>query len=107
MRHTILLLMLLMVPSSLNAQYIKWEVGEDIGVTTLCRDKNTIMHLARADQSNEALVLETFASFASTGLCVAFNEHSPFTVVKTLYNYEDFNGQDSFCLLYTSDAADE
>ena len=98
MRYSLLFLFLLMFPTSAGAQYIKWEVGEDIGVATLCRDKNTIMDLARADQLDEAHVMETFASFASNGLCVTFDDHSPFTVVKTLHNYKDFKGHKSFVL---------
>ena len=98
MRYSLLLIFLIMLPTSAGAQYIKWEVGEDIGVATLCRDKNTILDLARADQLDEALVMETFASFTSRGLCVTFDEHSPFTVVKTLHKYEDFKGHKSFVL---------
>ena len=97
MRYSLLFL-LIILPTSAGAQYLKWEVGEGIGVATLCRDKNTIMDLARADKSDEALVMETFASFASSGLCVAFDEHRPFTVVKTVYRYEDFKGYKSFVL---------
>ena len=81
MRYSLLFL-LIMLPTSAGAQYIKWEVGEGIGVATLCSDKSTSMDLARADQSDEALVTETYAS---SGLCVAFDEHSPFTGVKTVY----------------------
>ena len=98
MRYSLLFLFLMMFPTSAGAQYIKWEVGEDIGVATLCRDKNTIMDLARADQLDEAHVIKTFASFASSGLCVAFDDHSPFTVVKTLHKYQDFKGHKSFVL---------
>ena len=98
MRYSLLFLFLMMFPTSAGAQYIKWEVGEDIGVATLCRDKNTIMDLARADQLDEAHVMETFASFASSGLCVTFDDHSPFTVVKTLHKYQDFKGHKSFVL---------
>ena len=98
MRYSLLFLFLMMFPTSAGAQYIKWEVGEDIGVATLCRDKNTIMDLARADQLDEAHVIKTFASFASSGLCVTFDDHSPFTVVKTLHNYQDFKGHKSFVL---------
>ena len=94
----ILLFLFITLPTSANAQYIKWELGEDIGVATLCRDKNTIMDLARADQLDEAHVMETFASFASSGLCVTFDDHSPFTVVKTLHKYQDFKGHKSFVL---------
>ena len=56
------------------------------------------MDLARADQLDEAHVIKTFASFASSGLCVTFDDHSPFTVVKTLHNYKDFKGHKSFVL---------
>ena len=98
MRYSLLFLFLMMFPTSAGAQYIKWEVGEDIGVATLCRDKNTIMDLARADQLDEAHVIKTFASFASSGLCVTFDDHSPFTVVKTLHKYQDFKGHKSFVL---------
>ena len=98
MRYSLLLLLLIMLPISADAQYIKWEIGEDIGVATLCRDKNTIMDLARADQLDESQVMEAFASFASSGLCVIFKKHSPFTVVKTLYKYDDFKGHKSFVL---------
>jgi hypothetical protein len=98
MLYRLLLLLLIIVPTSASAQYIKWEVGEDIGVATLCRDKSTIMDLARADQSDEARVMETFASHASSGLCVIFVEHSPFTVVKTIHKYRDFTGHKSFVL---------
>ena len=98
MLYRLLLLLLVIVPTSTSAQFIRWEVGEDIGVATLCRDKNTIMELARADQSDEARVMETFASHASRGLCVVFNKHSPFTVVKTIHKYQDFTGNKSFVL---------
>ena len=98
MRYSFLFLFLMMFPISAGAQYIKWEVGEDIGVATLCRDKNTIMDLARADQLAEAKVMETFASFASRGLCLAFKNHQPFTVIKTIHKYEDFKGHKSFVL---------
>ena len=98
MRYILLLFLFITLPTSANAQYIKWELGEDIGVATLCRDKNTIMDLARADQLAEAKVMETFASFASRGLCLAFNNHQPFTVIKTIHKYEDFKGHKSFVL---------
>ena len=98
MLYRLLLVLLAIVPTSTSAQFIRWEVGEDIGVATLCRDKNTIMELARADQSDEARVMETFASHASRGLCVVFNKHSPFTVVKTIHKYQDFTGHKSFVL---------
>tara|TARA_S200000501_G_scaffold202805_1_gene190774 strand:+ start:500 stop:868 length:369 start_codon:yes stop_codon:yes gene_type:complete len=98
MLYRLLLLLLVIVPTSTSAQFIRWEVGEGIGVATLCRDKNTIMELARADQSDEARVMETFASHASRGLCVVFDKHSPFTVVKTIHKYQDFTGNKSFVL---------
>ena len=98
MLYRLLLLLLVIVPTSTSAQFIRWEVGEGIGVATLCRDKNTIMELARADQSDEARVMETFASHASRGLCVVFDKHSPFTVVKTIHKYQDFTGHKSFVL---------
>ena len=56
------------------------------------------MDLARADQSDEARVMETFAFHASSGLCVVFDKHSPFTVVKTIHKYQDFTGNKSFVL---------
>ena len=98
MLYRLLLLLLVIVPTSTSAQFIRWEVGEGIGVATLCRDKNTIMDLARADQSDEARVMETFPSHASRGLCVVFDKHSPFTVVKTIHKYQDFTGNKSFVL---------
>ena len=98
MRYGVLFVLFTMFPFTADANYIKWEDGEDIGVAALCRDKNTIMDLAQADKLDEALVTERFASFASNGLCVTFDKHSPFTVVKTIYNYEDFKGQNSFVL---------
>ena len=98
MLYRLLLLLLVIVPTSTSAQFIRWEVGEGIGVATLCRDKNTIMDLARADQSDEARVMETFASHASRGLCVVFDKHSPFTVVRTIHKYQDFTGHKSFVL---------
>ena len=98
MRYIFLLLLFVALPASANAQYIKWKLGEDIGVATLCRDKNTIMDLARADELAAAKVMETFASFASRGLCLAFENHQPFTVVKTVHKYEDFKGYKSFVL---------
>ena len=98
MRYILLLFLFITLPTSANAQYIKWELGEDIGVATLCRDKNTIMDLARADQLAEAKVMETFASFASRVICLDFENHQPFTVVKTVHKYEDFKGNKSFVL---------
>ena len=76
----------------------QWELGEDIGVASLCRDRDAIMDLARADQVDEATAVNVFASLASHGRCVVFDKHRAFTVVKTLHNYLNFNGRKSYVL---------
>jgi len=98
MRFIFLCIFCVMTSNSAGAYFIKWELGEDIGVASLCRDQNAIMELARADQVDEAAALKTFASLTSRGLCIVFNEHRNFTVVKTLHKYQDFRGRNSFVL---------
>ena len=98
MSFIFLLILSAMTPHSASANFIKWEIGEDIGVASLCRDQNAIMELARADQVDEAAALKTFASLTSRGLCIVFNEHINFTVVNTLHRYQDFKGHNSFVL---------
>ena len=87
-----------MLAASANAKFIQWELGEDIGVASLCRNQDAIMELARADQIDEEAALNAFASLTARGLCVVFDEHRKFTVVKTLFKYKDFNGRKSFVL---------
>ena len=86
------------LPTSANATFTHWKLGEEIAVASLCRDQKSIIELARADQVNEEAALKTFASLASRGLCVVFDKHRSFTVVKKLFNYRDFYGRNSFVL---------
>ena len=98
MKFILCLTFCVMLAASANANFIQWELGEDIGVASLCRNQDAIMELARADQVDEEAALKAFASLTSRGLCVVFDEHRSFTVVKTLFKYKDFNGRKSFVL---------
>lgn len=81
-----------------QANFVQWEFGEDIGIASLCRDRDAIMDLVRADQVDEATAVNVFASLASHGRCVVFDEHRAFTVVGTLHKYQNFNGRKSYVL---------
>ena len=98
MKFVLCLIFCVLLAASANAKFIQWELGEDIGVVSLCRNQDAIMELARADQVDEEAALKAFASLTSRGLCVVFDEHRSFTVVKTLFKYKDFNGRKSFVL---------
>ena len=98
MKHILGLLLCLISFSSTQARSIQWELGEDIGVASLCRDRDAIMDLVRADQVNESTAVNVFASLASNGRCVVFDKHRDFTVVKTLHKYLNFAGRKSFVL---------
>ena len=98
MKYILGLLLCLISHSPAQAKFIQWELGEDIGVASLCRDRDAIMDLVRADQVDEATAVNVFASLASNGRCVVFDKHRDFTVVKTLHRYLNFAGRKSFVL---------
>ena len=86
------------LPTSAYATFTQWKLGEEIAVASLCRDQKSIIELARADQVNEEAALKAFSSLAARGLCVVFDKHRSFTVVKKLFKYKDFYGRNSFVL---------
>tara|TARA_B100000676_G_scaffold59675_1_gene58935 strand:- start:767 stop:1135 length:369 start_codon:yes stop_codon:yes gene_type:complete len=98
MKLILWMILCVVLPTSANATFIQWELGEEIAVASLCRDQKSIKELARADQVNEEAALKAFASLASRGLCVVFDQHRSFTVVKKLFKYKDFYGRNSFVL---------
>ena len=87
MKLILWMILCVVLPTSANATFIQWELGEEIAVASLCRDQKSIIELARADQVNEEAALKAFASLASRGLCVVFDQHRSFTVVKKLFKY--------------------
>ena len=92
------LILCVILPTTVNATLAQWKLGEEIAVASLCRDQKSITELARADQVNEEAALKAFASLASRGLCIVFDKHRNFTVVKKLFKYKDFYGRNSFVL---------
>ena len=98
MKYILGLLLCLISFSPAQSSFIQWELGEDIGVASLCRDRDAIMDLVRADQVGEARAVNVFAFLASNGRCVVFDKHREFTVVKTLHKYLNFAGRKSYVL---------
>ncbi len=102
MKYVLGLLYLLMSFGLAQANPIQWELGEDISVASLCRDRDVIMDLVRADQVDEATAINVFAPLAYHGRCVVFDKHRAFTVAGTLHKYLNFNGRKSYVLKVVS-----